>query len=179
MELWCFVISPDRLYRHRNYNAWRTIMAKKNHSNEPVVVERTFAAPVERVWKAISTKEDMKRWSFDIQQFKPEVGFEFAFTAGPKEGVQYLHKCKVTEVIPQKKLSYSWRFEGYAGDSLVTFELSAEGNKTRLRLTHTGLETFPPISDFARENFVLGWTSLIGKSLKGFVEGTSHAGASM
>src|SRR5688572_26140097 len=142
------------------------------NSNEPVIVERTFTARVERVWEAISTKEGMKGWSFNIQQFKPEVGFEFEFTAGPKAGVQYIHKCKVTQVVPQERLAYSWRFEGYPGDSLVTFELSAEGNRTRLKLTHAGLETFPPLPDFVRENFVLGWTSLIGKSLKEYVEGT-------
>jgi hypothetical protein len=54
---------------------------------------------------------------------------------------------------------------------LVTFELFAQGNKTRLKLTHEGLESFPPIPDFAKTNFAEGWTSLIGSSLKDFVEG--------
>jgi hypothetical protein len=55
---------------------------------------------------------------------------------------------------------------------LVTFELFAEGDKTGLKLTHEGLESFPPMPDFARTNFVEGWTSLIGSSLKDFVEGS-------
>ena len=71
------------------------------------------------------------------------VGFEFNFTGGPSEGKQYLHLCKVTEVIPEKKLTYSWRYGGYEGNSFVTFELFAEGNKTELKLTHTSLDTFP------------------------------------
>src|SRR4029077_16534570 len=109
------------------------------------------------------------QWSFDIPQFKPEVGFEFEFSAG-KNDVQYLHRCKVIEVVPEKKLAYSWRYEGYAGDSLVTIELFAEGNQTRLRLTHTGLETFPKLPDFDRKNFAAGGPYLIGESLKAFVE---------
>ena len=138
--------------------------------NEPFVIERTYNAPVEKVWKAITDKEDMKQWYFDIAEFKPEVGFEFQFEGG-KEDKCYLHLCKITEVIPRKKLQYSWRYDGYEGNSFVTFELFAEGNKTRLKLTHEGLETFPISNpDFAKENFVEGWTYLIGTSLKEFAE---------
>jgi hypothetical protein len=37
-------------------------------------------------------------------------------------------------------------------------------------LTHEGLETFPKLPMFARKNFEQGWTSLIGESLKKFLE---------
>jgi len=70
----------------------------------------------------------------------------------------------------KKKLSYTWRYEGFAGNSLVTFELSEEGEKTRLKLTHAGLETFPDDQvAFDKNNFAEGWTYIIGKSLKEFV----------
>jgi uncharacterized protein YndB with AHSA1/START domain len=74
------------------------------------------------------------------------------------------------EVIPSEKLKYSWRYKGYEGDSFVTFELFDENGKTRVRLTHEGLETFPDIPAFAKENFNMGWTAIIGTSLKEFVE---------
>lgn len=136
---------------------------------EPFVIERIFKAPSALVWRAITNKDAMKEWYFDLAEFKPQAGFEFEFTVEHK-GMTYHHRCKVTDVIPQKRLAYTWRYEGHPGDSLVTFELHAEGNKTRLRLTHTGLETFPPLQSFARENFVMGWTQLIGASLKVYVE---------
>ena len=83
----------------------------------------------------------------------------------------YLHLCKITEVIPGKKLTHSWRYDGYAGNSFVTFELFDEGSKTRVKLTHAGLETFPKENpDLARHNFEVGWTDIIGRSLKEFVE---------
>jgi uncharacterized protein YndB with AHSA1/START domain len=136
----------------------------------PVIVERTFNTPVPRVWKALTDKEEFKNWYFDISEFKPEVGFEFHFYGGDKEGIQYLHLCKIIEVVPNKKLAYTWRYDGYEGNSKVTIELFEEGNQTRLRLTHEGLETFPSIPAFAKENFVGGWNSIIGDSLKNFVE---------
>ena len=140
--------------------------------NKPFTIERTYHAPIEKVWKAITDKNDMKQWYFDLKEFKPEVGFEFRFEGGPDDNTRYLHVCIITEVIIGQKISYSWRYDGYEGNSLVTFELFAEGDKTRLVLTHAGLETFPGnVSDFAKENFVEGWTYFADTALKGFLEG--------
>ncbi len=138
-------------------------------ANEPFVIERTYNAPVEKVWKAISDKGEMKKWYFDLAEFKPEVGFEFRFTGGTEDR-QYVHICQVTEVVPGKKLTYSWLYEGYEGKSYVTFELFSEGDNTTLKLTHAGLETFPTHPDFAKQNFVQGWTEIIGTSLKEYLE---------
>lgn len=137
---------------------------------EPFVIERIYNAPLDRVWKAITNKEQMKEWYFDLAEFKAEEGFKFQFTGQGKEGESYLHLCTIIEVIPMKKLSHSWRYEGYEGDSLVTFELFDEGGKTRFRLTHEGLDTFPALPAFAKENFAAGWTAIIGNNLKEFVE---------
>jgi uncharacterized protein YndB with AHSA1/START domain len=144
-------------------------MAAKNQLAEALVIERTFNASVARVWKALTDVNEMRIWYFDLKEFKPEVGFEFAFVV-EHEGNRYDHRCKVTEVIPQKKIAYTWRYEGHEGSSLVTIELSPERDKTRLKLTHEGLETFPKTPAFARENFEKGWTAIIGSELKKFVE---------
>ena len=144
-------------------------MTTENQLAGTVVVERTFSAPPERIWKALTDVEEMRRWYFDLKEFKPEVGFEFEFTV-EHEGMKYCHLCKITEVISQKKLAYTWRYKGHEGDSLVTLELFADGDKTRLKLTHEGLETFPKTPSFARKNFLEGWTQIIGSSLKEFVE---------
>ena len=136
---------------------------------EPFVIERTYNAPISKVWKAITDKDEMKKWYFDLEKFDAKVGFEFHFTAG-EDGKEFLHLCKITEVVPGKKLTYSWRYDGLPGNSFVTFELFEEGNNTRLKLTHAGLETFPATADFARENFVKGWTHITGISLKDYLE---------
>ena len=140
-------------------------------NNQPFTIERTYNAPIEKVWQAITDKEKMKQWYFDLAEFKPVEGFEFRFLAG-EEDKKYLHVCIVTDVMPGKKLTYSWRYDGYPGNSFVTFELFEEEEKTRLRLTHVGLESFAASNnpDFDKKNFENGWTQIIGTSLKEFLE---------
>jgi uncharacterized protein YndB with AHSA1/START domain len=137
----------------------------------PFTIERTFNAPVQKVWEAISDKDQMKQWYFDLEAFRPEVGFEFQFTGEGHKGDKYLHLCKVVEAIPQQKLSYSWSYDQLKGYSVVTFELFPEGDTTRLKLTHEGIESFRENGpDFAQESFMQGWTELIGTLLKNFLE---------
>jgi len=140
---------------------------------QPFIIEHIFNAPLERVWKAITDKDDMKQWYFDLPEFKPVVGFSFEFYGKGSSGQRMKHLCQVTEVKPLNKLVYSWSYEGYPGVSYVTFELFAQQSGTRLKLTHSGLETFPPLADFARENFAKGWTELIGSLLKSFLASNS------
>lgn len=137
---------------------------------QPLVIERTYNAPAGEVWQALTDKDQMKQWYFDVAEFKAEVGFEFSFYGGD-ENKQYLHICRVTEVIPGKKLTYSWQYEGDPGVSYVTWELMDEGEKTRLKLTHQGIENFSQDDPaLAKENFVEGWNHILGTGLKDFVE---------
>ena len=52
--------------------------------NQPFVIERTFDAPVALVWRAITTKEDLRRWYFDLKEFRPEAGFGFSSSSNTK-----------------------------------------------------------------------------------------------
>lgn len=138
---------------------------------QTIVLERLFDAPVSKVWKAITDKNEMKNWYFDFAEFKSEIGFKFQFTGGPSAEKQYLHLCEITEVIPEKKLTYSWCYVGYSGISFVTFELFEKENKTLLRLTHKDIETFPKENpDFALHNFSEGWNHIIHTALAGYLE---------
>lgn len=140
-------------------------------NTDTITKEKIYKASVQKVWEAITRKDQMKQWYFDLDEFKPEVGFEFSFSGKGRKGESYLHLCRIIEVVPEKKLSYSWRYKGHDGTSTVTFELFAEGDQTRVKLTHTGLASFPKgNADFAPESFNEGWTYLIEKGLKEFVE---------
>jgi len=147
-------------------------MEKLQAEKAQVVIQRTYNAPIERVWKAITDIDQMKQWYMPgLSDFRPEVGFETSFTAGKKDEL-WLHVWKITEVVPNKRISYEWRYPGFPGNSLVTFELQAAGDGTQITLTHTGLETFEGDKNpsLAPHNFNTGWTSLIGTQLKEFVE---------
>lgn len=140
-------------------------------NTEPFVIERTYNVTADRVWQAITDRDKMAEWYFNLNEFKPEVGFEFEFEGGPPEKT-FRHLCKVMEVIQGKKLTHSWRYDGYAGDSFVTWELFAEGDKTRVKLTHEGIETFPQIPEFDKKNFEMGWTDITGRMLPEYLEKT-------
>ncbi|RPD39960.1 SRPBCC family protein [Chitinophaga barathri] len=134
-----------------------------------LVIERTYRAPVEKVWEALTNKEQMKEWYFDVSDFKPEPGFRFHFT-GENEGIVFRHECVVVEARKPEKLSYTWRYDGYTGESLVTFELfKAEQDSTRLKLTHSGTDTFTH-PDFDKADFTTGWNAILGDSLRNFLE---------
>ena len=75
--------------------------------DEALVVERVFDAPVALVWRALTDIDDLRNWFLDIREFEPRVGFEFQFYAG-KDQTKYLHGCKVAEVVPNKRLAYTW-----------------------------------------------------------------------
>jgi uncharacterized protein YndB with AHSA1/START domain len=133
---------------------------------EPYTIDRTYDAPVSRVWKALTDKRWIRMWFFEVEEFEARPGFEFRCRGGGDQN-PYLLLCTIKEVLPMQKLSYTWCYEGYPGESLVSIELFEEGKKTRLRLTHAGLETFPKDRPdiFGREKFVAGWNYLIGESL--------------
>ncbi len=145
--------------------------ANTNNPADDFVIERTYDAPVALVWQAMIDPMAIKQWFMEFENFRPEVGCEFQFTAEDHDQVKWLHHCVVKEVVPQKKLAYTWRYDGQPGDTLVTMELFEHGAETRIKLTHSGLETLPKLPAFARENFAAGWTALIGTLLKDYSEG--------
>ena len=144
--------------------------------NQPIVLERMFNVPPSKVWKAITDRNEMKEWYFDLPEYKAEAGFKFQFSGGPTPDRQYLHLCEVTEAIPGRKLTHSWRYDGYAGISFVTFELLDQGGHTLLKFSHSGIETFPADNpDLAKKNFVEGWNQIIQTSLKEYLEGGGNS----
>src|SRR4051812_39770037 len=107
-------------------------------TTEPIVIEQVFNASVSTIWKAITDKEEMKNWYFDIKEFIPEPDFEFKLY-GERDGRKYPTSCKIIEVVPEKKLSYTWSYDHNPAQTIVSFELFKEGDLTRLKLIHEGL----------------------------------------
>lgn len=138
---------------------------------KPLIVERTYNAPIEKVWKAITDRSQMKEWYFDLEDFKPEKGFKFSFTGGD-EHVQYVHNCEVLEADPPNKLSHTWTYEANPGYSVVTWELFKENEKqTRVKLSHEGLPSFSNGDpNFEVSSFTKGWNSILGESLRKYLE---------
>jgi uncharacterized protein YndB with AHSA1/START domain len=141
-----------------------------DQSAEPIVVEQTYSAPVSVVWKAITDPDQMRKWFFEpMADFRPEVGFATEFDV-LFDGQVYTHQWKVTDVVPGRKISYSWRYGGLSGDASVTWELCETVNGTKLRLTAEGHETFPQDNPaFRRESCQAGWDYFVRESLTAYL----------
>ena len=113
----------------------------------------------------------MKLWYFNvIPDFEPTVGFETKFNI-QVEDRNYMHLWKIIEVIPNKKIAYTWRFEEYPGESLVSFELIEQGDKTLIRVSNEGLESFPQdVPEFTEESCRAGWEFFIQGNLKEYLD---------
>jgi uncharacterized protein YndB with AHSA1/START domain len=75
-----------------------------------------------------------------LKKFEPVVAFKFEFT---DDGSAYQKQWRVTRIVDGHLLAHSWVYKGYPGSSQVTFALFDDDDKTRLKLTHICLASFP------------------------------------
>ncbi|SIN64192.1 SRPBCC family protein [Chitinophaga niabensis] len=117
-----------------------------------------FPHPPETVWEYLTRSELMELWLMK-NTFQPVVGTDFQFRTNPIPSLDFdgIFYCRVLEIVPFKKLSYSWQSGPGNGeitlDSVVVWKLEATDKGTELFLEHSG---------FAKEenlNFYKGLTN--------------------
>ena len=109
------------------------------------IIKHQFFYPhsIERVWEYLTTPELMAQWLMK-NDFQPIVGLDFQFRTNPIPGLDFdgIFYCKVLEVVPFKKLSYSWKSGPGEGeitlDSVVIWKLEPTDKGTELFLEHSG-----------------------------------------
>lgn len=78
--------------------------------------------------------------------FQPFVGHEFQFKTNPLPQFNFdgIVHCKVLEIIPNKKLVYSWKGgpsqDETEWDTIVEWTLTEKDDGTELQLVHSGFE---------------------------------------
>lgn len=139
--------------------------------NTLITVQYKINAPAGKVWNALTDKNEMKSWYFDIQDFVLETGKEFNFYE-PGEAKKYHHQCKILEIIPNQKLKHTWAYpELSEAVTTVTWEMQEEDTGTLLTLTHENTDGFDGLGEnFSKESFTEGWNGIIGQSLKEYLE---------
>lgn len=124
-----------------------------------VVVEREFAHPPERIWRALTQPHLIAEWLMR-NDFAPVVGHRFNLS-GDWGGVL---DCEVLAIEPHKRLSYSWDFAhddpAYSLRSVVTFTLEPSGSGTHLRMEQAG---FRPDQRQAFGGAHAGWKQFLDK----------------
>lgn len=139
-------------------------------SDPPVVVAYKFNTPVQKIWNAITVLKEMRQWYFDqIEDFKPKVGFKTQFDVQVEDRT-FTHLWEVTQVVPQQKITYNWKFLEYPGSGDVTFELIPAENHVMVKLVNRVFEDYPDnIPEFKRESCEQGWEYFIGQKLKDYL----------
>jgi uncharacterized protein YndB with AHSA1/START domain len=69
--------------------------------------------------------------------FRAEVGARFRLRTEHLSPSGWI-EAEVVELDPPRRMAWSWSSDPAFAPTRVTFELRAEGDGTRLRLTHTG-----------------------------------------
>lgn len=95
-----------------------------------VIVERDFACPPARLWRALTEPHLIAEWLMR-SDFAPVPGREFHFGADWGDVA-----CQVLSVEPPLSLAYRWAAFGL--DSTVTWTLTATAGGTRLRMEQVG-----------------------------------------
>ncbi len=138
---------------------------------ETIHIERTYPISAEKLWKALTDKQTMKDWFFEIPNFSTEEGAEFEFYKSNTAG-QQLHQCQVIETKAPEIFKFTWRHPKQSeGTSIITWRLIPRRGATTLHLTHEGLENFKDAGEnFSQDKFESGWEKLLGESLNKFLE---------
>jgi uncharacterized protein YndB with AHSA1/START domain len=111
-----------------------------------VTVEREFAHPPEKIWRALTQPHLIEAWLMK-NDFVPALKHRFKLSAdwGSVD-------CEVLEIEPNRSLAYTWAAMGL--DSVVTWTLTPAGAGTHLKVEQTG---FQPGQDAAYNGAKYGW----------------------
>lgn len=144
---------------------------------DPIVVDAYFAASPAQVFEAWTDQDAVMDWfGYEPQSLESVIvdlrpGGQWRFTFKPDAGQQMGFEGEYIEVLPNKRLVYSWRHFAQLPDgereltpaSRVEVDFENKGIGTQVRLVHSGIKT-----DDARKGVGHGWTTAFGSLLKVF-----------
>ena len=128
---------------------------------------RTFPVSRERVFKAWTTPQALKRWFAPADAYEtPEVevdlrvGGNYRIVMLSPEGERHTVYGEYREINPPKRLVFTWAWESWleSEETLVTVEFLERGGETELILTH---QRFPNAE--VREKHRKGWSGCLDR----------------
>ena len=129
---------------------------------------RIVEAPADEVWRAITTPETVRTFFMGAEvESDFQVGSPIRFR-GEFKGKAYEDRGEILEADPRKRLSFS-HFSPLSGAPdkpenyhVVTYDLAAEGDRTRVTLTQSNLKGGVKRSDEAqRAEFEKNWAAVL------------------
>lgn len=130
---------------------------------DAITFEFELQHPPEKVWRALTDPALLTEWLLPVTGFKLEPATPFTFKTQAFPGWDGTVNCRVLEVEPLRKLSYSWVVGDMTLNTVVTFTLTPTASGTRMVLVQSG---FKPEQ---KQNFGgarYGWTMMGGKLIE-------------
>ncbi len=121
-------------------------------TTQTVIIERDFAHPPEKIWRALTEPHLIEEWLMK-NDFKPLAGSHFDLRADWGSVA-----CEVLAIEPLKTLTYSWTAFGL--ESVVTWTLTPTATGTHLRLEHSGFDAAHQPAYHGAQH---GWQQFVGK----------------
>jgi uncharacterized protein YndB with AHSA1/START domain len=129
----------------------------------------------ETVWQFLTESELLGQWLMK-NDFRPVVGHQFNFHTKPRPGFDGTVYCQVLEVVPGKRLSYSWKGGPRKGkitlDSVVTWTLVPKDKGTELALEHAGFKGLKNLLAYVIMG--KGWEKIIHRLSQKHMKEPSH-----
>jgi uncharacterized protein YndB with AHSA1/START domain len=113
--------------------------------NNEIKNEWVYEQSPKEVWAYLTQAELIERWLMP-NNFQAIPGQEFQFTVKPIPSLDLdgIFNCKVLEIVPFQKLTYSWKGGPGGGvitlDTIVEWTLEKHGKGTKLFLKQTGFK---------------------------------------
>ena len=134
-------------------------------------IERTFAAPPERVWQALTDAGALARWFWPASMNTTVVAdLRPGGTLRIESPGQMAVQGEYLEIDPPHRLAFTWRWAGDPTETTVRVQLSCVEDGTRLVLVHTG---FP--DEHSRTAHATGWSDCLDR-LPGYLAGATWPG---
>jgi uncharacterized protein YndB with AHSA1/START domain len=118
---------------------------ERSQTHATFVIERTYPAPVERVWRALSDNDERDQWfgageAFDIQEksHEFEVGGHGTEDGQWHGGPRSRFESTYTDIVDLQRIVFTydmWVDGRHLSTSLTTIALERDGGQTRLTYT--------------------------------------------
>ncbi|HXV60707.1 MAG TPA: ester cyclase [Vicinamibacteria bacterium] len=116
-----------------------------------------FEATPDEVWEALTDREVLTDWLMP-NDFVAEVGKTFTFVPDHPTPWEGDVQCKVLQLLPRKRMVWSWRTRGMKEPSRVEFELTPKKGGTELVFKHGGVADEPVVKGLEG-----GWPDMIDR----------------
>ena len=116
--------------------------------------------PPEKVWRALTDPELLADWLLPVTGLALEPGAAFTFRTQPIAGWDGMVNCRMLEIEPGRRLSYTWVVGKMELNTVVTFTLTPTPSGTRLSLVQSGF-TADQKKNFGGARY--GWRMMGGK----------------